>query len=141
MKINKKQIILGLVVMAIILVFLYFIFYKKAENSTEQLVASDDLHDAIMNYNLLTDYNQKLAVWHELMKACPYWQAFVSDTYDRYKDLKMNKGMTLEDRYFYVARELMEGNGDILEKYSKCGQSYTRAKGNAEYNSVGIKSM
>lgn len=146
--------ILGIVTVVMVFIYIYReqlkLLFTATEKSTATGVLSKitnpetgypvDLAYKIKNIDAYTE-NEQLVIWVEMFKDCPYWRAFVLDTYNRYKDLKMNKGMTLADRYYYVAGEMMNGMADIEEKYKRCDQAYTRAKGNAEYNSIGLKSM
>lgn len=149
------------ITISLLAIALYFnseikaMFSKEKASSEIDLDGEDDepLPDPPEAYQELTpleygmiNYNsalarQKVKMWVEMFKLCPFWTAFVTDTYNRYKGNKQNQGITLEDRFYVVAQEMIDGNADILEKYGRCDLKYTRDKGNAEYNSIGLKSM
>lgn len=157
-----KTIFKILIGIMILMVLLYL--YKENQARIKEMLSGDESHSddstanvyvpdpnsenplgeleyKIANYDSFHDKTLQINIWVEMFKACPFWRAFVLDTYNRYKDARNNEGMTLSDRYYYVANEFVEGMGDIEEKYLRCNRTYTRTAGNAEYNSVGINSM
>lgn len=116
MKLSKTHIILMVIAVLLVLVLL-FSTKRKLEPGT----IDSDLERAINEYHLLTDYQQKATVWRELLKTCPYWQAYVSEKFNSGQyDKDIKAGLSLDSLTTRLAMELVERNENILEAYSLC---------------------
>lgn len=117
---KKKYIYASAAALLLLIILSYYVFFSEDESGEKQ-VENKKLHNAIKSYTSISDYDAKVMLWREMMKACPYWQNYVSNSYNlgKYKKL-IDLGLTLDDHYTYLAIGFVEDNESIENGYKLC---------------------